>query len=456
MINLYESNAEDFASLGLAVLQPESCTVTEIAGGMYELNMVHPIDRGGKSDLLRCGRIIKASVPSRENPIIEYETGGSGSTTVTRQVWQVTSAVTSRLYLRNSPNGTKIGYLTSGQKVQKLGEDTSTGSTWLKVATMDGGVTGYAIQGETIEGTYTYYLTNTGRTVTITIGDDTPSGVIDQVTLSKKQLFRIVSVERSSAERRVTVNARHISYDLMALHSRTSASWDKTAKQIVASFTDTEHDYWTYSGCKIEVTCYASGGAKVSLEGKNALELLLDKGGVLEQINGRIFRDNFNIYILPAASRSLGFEIRYGKNLLSANLKTDISEVVTRVLGVGSDNGSAVWGTYQNSSHINDYGIVTKVIKYAKTTRAGVNEEAAKEFSVKHIDEPKVTLDAEFVALELAPRYAELANQYAMHIYDSLRVYDPDAGIDMTVAMNKYEFDVLQQKYTQVVLGTVE
>jgi phage minor structural protein len=188
------------------------------------------------------------------------------------------------------------------------------------------------------------------------------------------------------------------------------------------------------------------------------MQLLLDDGGVLDQIHGRIIRDNFNVYILPAASRSLGFEIRYGKNLLAANLKTDISDVVTRVLGVGKDeNDNAVWGTFQDSSHRTEYGTVARVIKYTdKTTRAAVNAEAAKEFTVNHIDEPKVTLDAEFVALELAPRYAELANQYAMHIYDSVRVYDPDAGIDMTVAMSKYEFDVLAQKYTRVTLGMVD
>ena len=380
------------------------------------------------------------------------------SHSVTRRVYKVVN-ITTRLYIRNAPNGTKIGYLSVNDEVQKLGEDTSTGSTWYKIATMNGGVTGYCISGE---GGVAYFQ-DTGRTVTVTIGNDTPSS-IESVTLSKTQLFRIYSVEVSSQDRSVTVNARHISYDLAGVHSKTSYNWNKPISEIVGYFSNTS--YFTHD-CGIAVTDYSGRYAKVSVQGKNALEILLgDPSGIIPQIKGRFVRDNFNIYILPSEERKLGFEIRYGKNLLSANYKKDISDVVTSVLPLGKTaNNTALWGTMQNSTHLTEFGRIARVIQYdvqaASTSTSDVNaaklllnQHAQAEFSTNHIDEPVITLDTEFVALDLAPKYLALANEYSMHLYDSIRVYDPDAGIDMTVAMTEYTFDVLAQKYTSVTLGT--
>ena len=458
MIVLYESNSSDYTSLGLAVLNPVECTVSEIAGGSYELNLVHPITSDGKHSLLKCGRIIKAPCPVRESPIIEYESGGSSAQTVTRHVYKVVN-ISSRLYVRNSPNGTKISYLNVNDEVQKLGEDTSTGSTWYKIATMKGGVTGYCISGE---GGVPYFQ-DTGRTVTVTIGNDTPSS-ITSVTLSKTQLFRIYSVEISSENRMVTVNARHITYDLVGVHSKTSYSVDEYIYQLMARFTNTS--YFTHD-CGIACTDYSKKKVKVALSNKNALEALLsDTDGAVTQSGVRLVRDNFNLYTLPKDDRQLGFEVRYGKNLLSASYTKDISDVVTAVLPLGKTaTDGALWGTIQNSSHISEYGNITRVIRYdvkaaststadVNAAKASLNAHARAEFTDNHIDEPVVTLDAEFVALDLAPKYLALANEYSMHLYDSIRVYDPDAGIDMTVAMTEYTFDVLAQKYTSVTLGT--
>ena len=460
MITLYESTETDFTTLGLATLNPAECYIEEHAGGMYELTLREPMN-DERHKLLVTGRLISAPSPTRESP--EISMPGSQSQTVTRQVWKVTSAVTTRLYIRNKPNGTKISYLTAGQEVYKLGEDTSTGSTWLKLATIKGGIEGYSLVSEG----GVAYLQNTGRTVTITTGEDTSAGVVT-LELSSQQLFRIYSVERSSDERMVTVHARHISYDLMGVVVKSSnLTVNENIHYIINTrFYDPSDGHYiaSHTLTQFTITSYPNPRLKITLGGKNLMEVLLGDDGIVDQINGRIIRDNFNFYILSDEERDMGFEIRYSKNLLRANLTEDISKIATIVCPLGKFNDSPTWGSNQTSSNVGKYGRVARVIQYdipdsittEAAAKAWLSSEGAKEFTVNHIDEPTYKLDASFLHLELAPKYKDLANLYTMHMYDSIKVTDEEAGISKNIRMVGYIFDVLTQTYKEVTLGEVE
>ena len=64
MICIYEANETSWHGNGLCVLQPSSCTVTEIAGGDFSLTLVHPITEDLRWKELQEERIIKAPVPA--------------------------------------------------------------------------------------------------------------------------------------------------------------------------------------------------------------------------------------------------------------------------------------------------------------------------------------------------------------------------------------------------------
>ena len=64
MICIYEANTTSWHGNGLCVLQPSSCTVTEIAGGDFSLTLVHPITEDLRWKELQEERIIKAPVPA--------------------------------------------------------------------------------------------------------------------------------------------------------------------------------------------------------------------------------------------------------------------------------------------------------------------------------------------------------------------------------------------------------
>ena len=59
MICIYEANERDWHGNGLCILQPSSCTVSEIAGGDFSLTLVHPITEDLRWKELQEERIIK-------------------------------------------------------------------------------------------------------------------------------------------------------------------------------------------------------------------------------------------------------------------------------------------------------------------------------------------------------------------------------------------------------------
>ena len=63
LISVYDIGNDNFDKNGDVVLTPISGSHKQIAGGSYDLTMVHPIDKEGKWAHLVPDAIIKAPVP---------------------------------------------------------------------------------------------------------------------------------------------------------------------------------------------------------------------------------------------------------------------------------------------------------------------------------------------------------------------------------------------------------
>ena len=63
-ICIYEANETNWHGNGLCILQPSSCTVSEIAGGDFGLTLVHPITEDLRWKELQEERVIRAPVPA--------------------------------------------------------------------------------------------------------------------------------------------------------------------------------------------------------------------------------------------------------------------------------------------------------------------------------------------------------------------------------------------------------
>ena len=461
MITIYEPEAQDFSTLGLGALAPYECVIEEQAGGMYELTMTHPMDAEGKWLNIGVGCIVKAPAPVRETPLVESEIVGEGEATepvtVTRKIYKVQTNTGANLHLRQGPS-TSTAILSKyrpGTEVVVL----SQASGWGQVIVCSSGATGYMSM------QYLVYV----RDETETIEGDAPGPerVVYPVQ-SRMQLFRIYKVERDAAEREVRVEARHIFYDLLGnVVKNEYAPEGEAADAVVEELFDralNPHDF--------SVHCQTARSVTGEYTRRGLVECLLDPDdGVLPQTGARLVRDNFDVWILPDATRETGVTIRHGKNLLGATLTTDWDSLVTRIIPVGQDaEGKALLlegTTYMDSPHIGDYPVIcAQAVEYdvkigqegidnAAQARAKLQELAEADFSDNGVDLPTVGLDVDFVALGETEEYRAYADLEAVHLYDTVRVIAKSAGIDAAVRVTGYKWDALVKKYESVTLGEI-
>lgn len=69
---IFPKEAQEFTGIGLGVLIPEKCVVSEQINGSYELQMTHPRDNTGKWKRIETQRIIFASTPDGMQPFRIY------------------------------------------------------------------------------------------------------------------------------------------------------------------------------------------------------------------------------------------------------------------------------------------------------------------------------------------------------------------------------------------------
>lgn len=461
MITIYAPDATDFSTLGLGALAPYECTVEEQAGGMYELTMTHPMDAEGKWLNIGVGCIVKAPAPVRETPLVESEIVGEGEATepvtVTRKIYKVQTNTGANLHLRQGPS-TSTAILSKyrpGTEVVVL----SQANGWGQVIVCSSGATGYMSM------QYLVYV----RDETETIEGDAPGPerVVYPVQ-SRMQLFRIFKVERDAAEREVRVEARHIFYDLLGNVVKNEYAPEGEAADVVVEELFARalnpHDF--------SVHCQTARSVTGEYTRRGLVECLLDPDdGVSPQTGARLVRDNFDVWLLPDATRETGVTIRHGKNLLGATLTTDWDSLVTRIIPVGQDSEGKpllLSGTiYVDSPHIDDYPtICAQAIEYdvkvgqegidnAAQARTKLTELAQADFSDNGVDMPTVGLDVDFVVLGETEEYRQYADLQAVHLYDTVRVIAKSAGIDATVRVTGYKWDALGRKYESVTLGEI-
>ena len=461
MITIYAPEAQDFSTLGLGALAPYECTVEEQAGGMYELTMTHPMDAEGKWLNIGVGCIVRAPAPVRETPLVESEIVGEGEATepvtVTRKIYKVQTNTGANLHLRQGPS-TSTAILSKyrpGTEVVVL----SQANGWGQVIVCSSGATGYMSM------QYLVYV----RDETETIEGDAPGPerVVYPVQ-SRMQLFRVFKVERDAAEREVRLEARHIFYDLLGnVVKNEYAPEGEAADAVVEELFEralNAHDF--------SVHCQTARNVTGEYTRRGLVECLLDPDdGVLPQTGARLVRDNFDVWLLPDATRETGVTIRHGKNLLGATLTTDWDSLVTRIIPVGQDaEGKALLlegTTYMDSPHIGDYPVIcAQAVEYdvkigqegvdnAAQARAKLQELAEADFSDNGVDLPTVGLDVDFVALGETEEYRAYADLEAVHLYDTVRVIAKSAGIDAAVRVTGYKWDALGRKYEAVTLGEI-
>lgn len=503
MISVYDVGNEAFGKNGNAVLHPVSCVMTEDAGGSYEVAMEHPIAEDGIWTHLVNDAIIKVPVPV---PTIQSAYVGmdvdvykiNSNNTPLRQGPSEPERITYQTWT-DSPNGysvgTKVTYAVDGHNYQVVkGEggtsvthNPPTHSDWKRISDY---TTGSPVLTTLKADTEVYYIEASGQSwakVSTKYGID---GYVknSQITFVRHetvepvpertvedQLFRIYSVVINTDNSSVSVNARHVSYDLsgvllgpcnLALQEPSwvimrirDAMLIPYRGEIATNMTGTENG--TYTG---------------DLSNKNGTQAILDPDkGVIPYFRGKLIRDNWDLFLMKNDLTDRGIRFTYGTNLNGVSWKRDSGQKVNRIMPVAKDaDGNDM---YLPEQWIDSEGGIQPVVKMERlkvdgqvgkddgtgtdTTWTEANlldhmrDKAEERFTVDHVDAAVVELTVNFTLLGSTEEYKQYRDLEKVYMYDLVRVTDPRVGLNLQLQVSHIEWDCILERYNSIKVGNV-
>ena len=501
MIHVYDPGHEYFNSNGDAVLTPISGSHRQVAGGSYNLTLVHPIDPDGKWVHLVPDAVIKAPVPEetienafsgldvdvyKTNQAAALRSGPHEPTTITYGSWsagttysvgakvtydnrnyQCTNFDESSGYIMvpppNSPWWTEIARKTSGDPV---------------LVNLKSGTDLYYVSGPT-DGWYvmstTYGLEGYIKADYVTYDRHLTPAETQPRTI-REQLFRITAATVDTKEMRVTVEAEHVSYDLNGVLIDHAKIVRKPPAQALA---------WIESAFMIEyrgmiatnMTSSADTDYSAEISGKSGMYAILDPDkGVVPTFDAEFRRDNWDLFVMNKTNTDRGFRIRYGNNLQGVNWKIDRPQV-TRVVPVAKDeDGSDLYldpVKWVDSPHINEYPVIrmerlkvngqvgkddgteTATNWTAAALRAEMTKQAQARFTVDKADQIQHEITVEFERLGDTDEYKDFKALQQVVLYDTVVVMDERVGLGASVTVTEIEYDILKEKITALKLTNV-
>ena len=466
-IYVFSSNEDDndYSTMGLVgALEPTECKFEEAANGDSLVTMTHPIDEFGKYTALVRDNILVIPVPVRTTPEIQ---NGSCVTTVwtykVKPLNQLTSKNQRTLYKSSSGSG-KRKVMNAGDIVTVVYQpkDTANISRW-KVKSKYG----------------TGWIDPNGFELVTEHKIEDNANAIQEIQSPWKitdQLFRIYEVERGLEK--VTVSARHITYDLLydATHYYYGSDQAVSLQTTLDNILGKSYGFQTRFHAYTNVTNTQTG---LSFRGKNEIECFLDpEDGVCAKFDVDMIRDNYDLYFLHDPGINRGVRIQYGKNLTGISYKDNTEELVTRIIPTGeTKNGEEFFlaGPVEqqcvDSKYINDYPVIH--VYYMKcenckigdkdenggkiteaVARARMRAQAQKMFD-SGCDLPKIEMSVEFINLGDTEEYKQFRNLENCFLYDYVIIQHPKMNIDVTAQIVKMEWDCLLDRMNSVEIGTV-
>lgn len=466
---VYAPNCENFDNIGEAgSLTPISCVPTEIGNGMWDLELVHPIDEMGKWSYLQNGYIIAAEAPVRTLPEIgedglfvtsvENWTVKLGASGGARQVYNKASGGKVISTNSNKPKpGAKVTVVAKGTNRYKI--KFRRGSGWIAIAALE-------------------------NKVDVTI-PNTAAGIEQEAAAwsIRPQRFRIYKVEKTDNE--VTVLAKHVFYDQTS-NITTYKADNPTCVQALSGLIAGRVDTTSEIVGRTNIV-----GTRVGVDWTRArfCEALLDPdAGLVKRWNAKLIRDDEEFCVLADAGVDRGVTIEYGKNLVGVQLGLDYSNIVTRYIPIGQQkNGKPLElapGTYTtdhgtivipagakwvDASNIGDYQIpLVEVLDLGSEAKASGTEAAQiKDAREKMIDAclykwereqtnyPSVTLNVDFAQLGDTAEYAQYRQLENIFLFDKARIRHPGIDVDILAEVTEMAWDSLNDRADHITMGKV-
>lgn len=298
-----------------------------------------------------------------------------------------------------------------------------------------------------------YDMIQCGRIVAVTHDE---SGVV--------QPFDIVGYERP-INGVVTFHAVHISYRQCALTvSGTNIN------SLAGAFTmlgtakpNNPFNYWTDKGS----TGYLGAADGVPHSVRSVLGGM--EGSILDAYGGEYEWDKWTVKLWSARGSLKNFTIRYGVNMTDYSEDTDYSDTYNSVIPywVGQDNNGdplIITGDRQESGYPSFNGtdrcIPLDVTERFNSedgipTKAQVEAEGRSYITANSPYLPAQTLMVDFMRISDSPEYAQFESLQRCKLCDTIKVLFPQYNVEGTFKIVKTEYDVLNDRYLTLELGTL-
>ena len=453
---IYEADCENFATLGMCGrMAEERCEFEEVANGMSELTVEHPIDSWGRYRLLEPGRWLKAIVPVRSVPEID-PSNNMYITTV--ETWTVSrlATKTQRTVYKNANLKKKKAILKAGARVTVTSQPAS--GAW-KVRS----------------GKYVGYMDGTAlenRVVQTARSGETAQQFFDRVEPDwscREQLFRIYEVTKTDDG--VTAKARHEFYECAGAVSSFEGNGNYSLMTVLnnvknAAVGDVDLDFHT------NITGTLLGA---HYRNQNIANIVLDpEKGVAARWNAGVIRDGDDCSLISNPGFDRGVTLDHGVDLLGVNYTVSWDNVVTHIRPVGSDKngnplyltstGGLVAGPHAASYPFRRVGVLDVSAAKVSSKKNGITvamargmmQDAAAEQFANGADQPEVSVSVSFELLGETPKFAAYRGLKRLFLFDTIGVRNTRLGIDVKTQVCRVVWDCKRERMLELEAGALK
>lgn len=277
------------------------------------------------------------------------------------------------------------------------------------------------------------------------------------------QPFRIYEISKPMLGR-ITVYARHISYDLGKnttmpfTISASTAACNNTLQGLKSHAVEScPFSFWT------DITTIAPYMQVVPSTIRERLGGV--EGSVLDIFGGEYEWDGFTVKLHDHRGTDSGVVLRYGKNITDIAQDEIISETVTGIVPYWTDLDEGTIVTLPEKAVYSQYASrysqkLTVPMDFSddfdEAPTVSELRTAAQVIVQKHdVGVPEVSIKVKFVNLADTEEYKDIQSLQTVHLCDEVTVQFEPLGISTKAKIAAYEWDVLKEKYNSVTIGTI-
>lgn len=275
--------------------------------------------------------------------------------------------------------------------------------------------------------------------------------------VSGRQLFRIYRISKPLMGI-VTINARHIAYDLSGyICPPFTASGIQAALSGITADTQPTPCPFTFSSSR-------STASNFIVNVPTAIWSLMagQEGSLLDVYGGEFTFDNFNISLENRVGADNGVTIEYGKNLTKLTQDENSADLYTGIYPYYySDEGGLVTLTEEvvdgsGSWSFDVYKAVDFTDKFESTpTEAQLRAAAQAYVANNNVGELKMTLDVEFIPLWQTEEYKNDARE-RVNLGDGVTIRFDALGVDATARIMATKYNCLKERFDKLTVGSIK